>query len=337
MEHVDCPSFTTKRAMSFSTVFYRVFVLTVGMTSIGCASLRSHPSARVAGSPRATEAARPAPAERADAAPTYPVHQELDVVYGRGGEEELRLDLFVPKQVSGPLPALVILHGGGWAKGSHEAFRPIASAFAAHGYVTATVGYRFAPRHAFPAQIHDAKCAVRWLRANAERYQIDRDHVGALGFSAGAHLALLLGLTEAKDGLEGDGGNAEQSSRVQAVINVSGPTDLTRPGWSPPIEGAIADFMGGGRQQIANAYWTASPLAYVHRGAPPVLTIHGTDDPVVPYEQAQLLQASLRKAKVSARLIPLHGKGHGDNWTPQNMQRCKTAILEFLDANLRPR
>jgi acetyl esterase/lipase len=330
--------------MSLSTLSFRVLILIFGMTSFGCASLRSRfadarPSSRPP-SPATAPAERTspppsAPTERTAATP--PIRQELDVVYCRAGGEDVQLDLFVPKDASGPLPALVLLHGGGWAKGSYQLFRPLASDFAAHGYVVAAVGYRLAPRHKFPAQIQDAKCAVRWLRANAQRYHIDSDHLGALGFSAGGHLALLLGLTEATDGLEGDGGNLEQSSRVQAVVSVSGPTDLTRPGWAPAIDGVIADLMGGSRQQLTDAYRAASPLFYVRRGAAPVLAIHGTDDPVVPYEQAQLLHASLRKANVSSRLVSLHGKDHGENWTPQNTERNKATILAFFDANLRKR
>jgi acetyl esterase/lipase len=263
------------------------------------------------------------------------VREELDVVYGHAGGEDLQLDLYAPKDMSGPLPAVVILHGGGWAKGSHELFRPLAGALAAHGYVTASVGYRLAPRHKFPAQIQDVKCAVRWLRANAQRCQIDSDRIGVLGFSAGAHLALLLGLTEASDGLEGDGGNAEQSSRVQAVVNISGPTDLTRPDWPDATKAIIFDFMGGSREQLPGLYRAASPLAYVHRGAPPVLTIHGTDDSVVPYEQAKLLHTALRRARVSSRLEPLHGKDHGENGTSENQTRIAAKIREFLDTNLR--
>jgi acetyl esterase/lipase len=265
------------------------------------------------------------------------VREELDVVYGRGGDEDLQLDIYAPKDGPGPFPAVVVLHGGGWAKGSHELFRPLAGALAAHGYVAATVGYRLAPRHKFPAQIQDVKCAVRWLRANAARYQIDSERIGALGFSAGAHLALLLGLTQAKDGLEGDGGNPEQSSQIQAVINISGPTDLTRPDWPEATRAIIFDWLGGSREQIPGVYWAASPLAYVHRGAPPVLTIHGTEDPVVPYEQAKLLHAALRRAKVSSRLEPLHGKDHGENWTAENQKHNATAILAFLDNQLRQR
>jgi acetyl esterase/lipase len=265
----------------------------------------------------------------------HPVREELDVVYGHAGGEDLQLDLFAPKDVAGPFPAVVILHGGGWAKGSHEYFRPLAGALASRGYVAASVGYRLAPRHKYPAQIQDVKCAVRWLRANAERCQIDRERLAALGFSAGGHLALLLGLTQAKDGLEGEGGNPEQSSQVQAVINLSGPTDLTRPEWPEVTRAILFDLFGGSSEQMPDAYRSASPVTYVHRGAPPVLTIHGTTDPIVPYEQAQLLHTALRKAKVNSRLIPFHGKNHGENWTMKDQQRMATAILDFLDHNLR--
>jgi acetyl esterase/lipase len=319
-------------AMSLSL---RTLILAIGMASFGCASLRSRSADSRLSSTSAP--ARPRLLERAPApAPViHPVSEQLDVIYGHAGGEDLQLDLFAPKDASGPVPAVVIFHGGGWASGNHELFRPLAGAVAAHGYVAATVGYRMAPRHKFPAQIQDAKCAVRWLRANAGRYPIDGEHIGALGFSAGAHLALLLGLTEAKDGLEGDGGNAEQSSSVQAVINISGPTDLTSPEWPDATKAVIFDFVGGSRAQLAGMYRAASPIAYVHRGAPPVLTIHGTADSVVPYEQAELLHTALRKARVPSRLTPLHGKDHGDNWSAKEQQRNATLILDFLDKNLR--
>ena len=257
------------------------------------------------------------------------------MVYSHAGGEDLQLDVFAPKDAAGPLPAVVILHGGGWTKGSHDLLRPLAGILAAQGYVATSVGYRMAPRHKFPAQIHDVKCAVRWLRANADRYQIDRQRIGVLGFSAGAHLALLLGLTEASDGLEGEGGNAEQSSRVQAVINVSGPTDLTRPEWPETTRAVIFDLLGGSRELIPGTYRAASPLTYVHRGAPPVLTIHGTADPMVPYEQAKLLHTALRRARVNSRLELLHGQDHGDSWTSENQKHCAAVIRAFLDTNLR--
>jgi acetyl esterase/lipase len=257
------------------------------------------------------------------------------VVYGHAGGEELQLDLYAPKDASGPLPAVLIFHGGGWSSGSREQMRPLAAVLASQGYVAATVDYRLAPRHKFPAQIQDAKCSVRWLRANAQRYQIDSERMGALGFSAGAHLVLLLGLTQDKDGMEGEEGNPEQSSRIQAVINIAGPADLARPEWPDSTRRLIYDFLGGTREQIPGTYRAASPLAYIHRGAPPVLTIHGTADPVVPYEQAELLHVALRKAKVSSRLTTLHGKDHGENWSDKEQERNAKTILAFLDTNLR--
>ena len=319
--------------MSLSAVFRCALILTIGMASLGCASLRS----RSADHRPTSASAQPRQSEPAPAPTVHPVREELDVVYCHAGGEDLQLDLYAPKDVPGPLPAVVILHGGGWTKGSHEQLRPLAGILAGQGYVAASVGYRLAPRHKFPAQIQDVKCAVRWLRANAERYQIDSERIGVLGFSAGAHLALLLGLTQASDGLEGDGGNAEQSSRVQAVVNFFGPTDLTRPEWPPATRALIFDLLGGSREQIPGVYRAASPVSYVHRGAPPVLTLHGTADPVVPYEQAKLLHTALRRARVSSRLEPVHGKGHGDNWTSESQTRHVALIREFLDTNLRQR
>jgi acetyl esterase/lipase len=311
----------------------RALVLAIGMASFGCASLRSRSAD---GRPLpAPSPARPAQPDRAALTAIYPIREELDVVYGHAGGEDLQLDLYTPKDAPGPFPAVVLLHGGGWVAGSHDQLRPLAGALASQGYVTATVGYRMVPRHRFPAQIQDAKCSVRWLRANAQRYRIDSERIGALGFSAGAHLALLLGMTDAQDGLEGNGGNPAQSSGVQAVINISGPTDLTRPAWPDATQLILADFLGGNREQLPGLYRAASPVAYVRRGAPPVLTIHGTADSVVPYEQAQLLHSALRKARVRSQLTTLHGKGHGDNWSDKEQQRNATAILAFLDTNLR--
>jgi acetyl esterase/lipase len=231
----------------------------------------------------------------------------------------------------------VILHGGGWTKGCKEDLRFVARGFSERGYVAMTVSYRLAPQHKFPAPLNDAKCAVRWLRAHAAGYRVDPDRVGVMGFSAGAHLALLMGVTEPTDGLEGDGGYPEQSSRVQAVVNLMGPTDLHRGGWPAVTDQLLADLLGGGRDQIPAAYWAASPVAYVHRGAAPVLTFHGTNDPLVPYDQAKVLHASLRQARVSSRLETIKGKGHGEDWTRDELVHNVAIIQEFLDKTLAAR
>jgi acetyl esterase/lipase len=265
------------------------------------------------------------------------VREELDVVYSHAGGEDQQLDIYAPKDAPGPFPAVLLLHGGGWAKGSHDLLRPLAGALAMQGYVAVSVGYRLAPRHKYPAQVHDVKCAVRWLRANAGRYAIDGERIGVIGGSAGAHLALMLGMTEAKDGLEGDGGHPEQSSSVQAVVDICGPTDLTRPEWPDITKPILFDWIGGSPEQMPEVYRAASPIIYVHRGAAPVLIIHGTADGMVPYEQAKLLHTALRRAKVPARLEPVHGKGHGEDWTTEINNRNAQLIREFLEQYLRPR
>jgi acetyl esterase/lipase len=286
---------------------------------------------------------KPAAPVLGPAAPTIPavssiqVREELNIVYGKGGGESLKLDLYAPSHQSGPVPAVVFIHGGAWSGGCKEDLTGSARAFAARGYVTVTVNYRLAPRHKWPAQIHDVKCAVRWLRANADRYHIDPDCIAASGNSAGGHLALLLGLTGPHDGFEGEGGHATQSSSVRAVVNLAGPTDLTRPGWSPIIENMIANWLGGSPKEAPTAYWGASPVSYARPGAPPVLTIHGTEDPVVPYEQARLLDTALHEARDSSLLEPLTKKGHFVDWNREDWQHCETVIADFLDRHLRKR
>jgi acetyl esterase/lipase len=151
---------------------------------------------------------------------------QKDVVYGHAEGVDLKLDLGKPPAGGPPVPALVFIHGGAWQVGSKDTFEPLVRQFADNGYVTASVEYRLAPAHKWPAQIEDVKCAVRYLRAHAKELNIIPDKIGAAGDSAGGHLSLLLGLMDPKDGLEGTGGNPEQSSKVQAVVNFYGPTDM---------------------------------------------------------------------------------------------------------------
>src|SRR6476660_6294538 len=154
---------------------------------------------------------------RAKAPPEPPagVKYEKDIEFGTGGETKLKLDTARPEKADKRLPCIVVIHGGGWRGGNFKVHVPQIFDFAKLGYVSATVQYRLVPVGRWPAQIEDVKCAVRYLRANAEKYGIDKNRLGAIGFSAGAHLSLLLGTMDAKDGLEGSGGNPEQSSKVQ--------------------------------------------------------------------------------------------------------------------------
>ena len=135
------------------------------------------------------------------------VQIERDIVYGHGGDLELHLDLARPRELDGLLPAILFMHGGGWSKGNRQAGEAGTMLLAKQGYVAATISYRLAPAACFPAQLHDCKTAVRWLRANASTYGIDADHVGAAGHSAGGHLAALLALTPNQLEFEGVGGH----------------------------------------------------------------------------------------------------------------------------------
>ncbi len=144
--------------------------------------------------------------------------------YVPGGHERQKLDLYLPEKADGPLPVIVWVHGGGWQKGSKDNSPGIF--LAAKGFAVASVGYRLSQHALFPAQIEDCKAAIRWLRANAKKYNFDPDHVGAWGGSAGGHLVALLGTTGGMKELEGKDGNLDQSSKVQCVLDWYGPTDF---------------------------------------------------------------------------------------------------------------
>ncbi|MDQ2805992.1 MAG: alpha/beta hydrolase [Chloroflexota bacterium] len=153
-----------------------------------------------------------------------------NLTYCRGGAADLKLDLYLPQPLEGrPAPVAVYLHGGGWQDGDKTWIGRIlpATALTTRGYAVAAVDYRLAPRYPWPAPINDAKCALRFLRSHAAQYQIDPDHIGVWGDSAGGHLAALLGLAGPTAGLEGDGGWPGVSSAVQAVVTMSAPTDYT--------------------------------------------------------------------------------------------------------------
>ena len=150
-----------------------------------------------------------------------------DIEYGRVGERSLTLDLYRPKQIDKPVPALVFIHGGGWEKGKKNDYRFYCIRYAQRGYVVATISYRLTGEAPFPAAVNDAKCAIRWLRANAEQYGADPEKIGVLGGSAGGHLSMMVGYSSDVLELEGDGGHEDVSSRVQAVVKLYGPTALT--------------------------------------------------------------------------------------------------------------
>jgi acetyl esterase/lipase len=178
------------------------------------------------------------------------------------------------------------------------------------GYVVASINYRLSQDAKFPAQIEDCKAAVRWLRAHAKDYKIDRDRVIAWGDSAGGHLASLLGTTGDAD--EWEPGPPAESGRVQAVIDWYGRADLTRVCMDPAMaEHAVAHLIGGSGQGVYQLAWKASPIAHVSTDDPPFLIMHGEVDSTVPLQQSEAFAAALKKADVPVMLVVLKGVGHG--------------------------
>ncbi|HZF00204.1 MAG TPA: alpha/beta hydrolase [Planctomycetota bacterium] len=258
---------------------------------------------------------------------------EADVVYGKGGDVDLRLNIGRPKESSGPLPCIVLIHGGGWAAGNKNGHNQQVHDFVQKGYVSATIHYRFAPKFVFPAQVEDVKCAIRFLRANAEKYGIDKARIGAVGFSAGAHLSMMLGAMDKADGFEGEGGNPDESSKVNAVVAFFGPTDFTTDDWPERTVPILNGFLGGTKAEKADAYKKASPITYVNAGDAPMLLLQGTKDILVPWQQATSMGDALTKADVYGRVELILGAGHG--WGGAELQRTADETIAFFDQFLK--
>ena len=242
-------------------------------------------------------------------APTF-----ANVPYARAGGHDLLLDLYLPgKAGSGRgRPVLIFLHGGGWRLGNKSTeVERVTELVGQTGYALASVNYRLSNEGRFPTQLLDCKAAVRWLRANAGRYGLDPRRIGVIGFSAGGHLASLLGTTGGVAKLEDPGeGSPGQSSRVQAVVDVSGPVDLNIPTSSLIGKLAVLGELGSPASSKPDLVREANPSLYVHAGDPPFLIIQGDNDGLVTPAHAQQLYASLRAKEVPATLLVVTRGGH---------------------------
>ncbi len=232
--------------------------------------------------------------------------------YGPHGEGNL-LDLYLPPRSSTPFPVIVWIHGGGWMLGAKEHWPAIC--LVDKGFAVASINYRLTDEAIYPAQIHDCKAAVRWLRTNAKKLKLDPERIGAWGSSAGGHLAALLGTSSDVAELEGTQKRSAISSRVQAVCDWCGPTDLEKfspfqasfPGQPPDCpEQIVTKLLGGPVGQRKALTARANPITYASKKSPPFLIMHGDRDELVPFAQSKLLEAALREAgaKVEFRAIP---------------------------------
>ena len=262
------------------------------------------------------------------------VQVHRDVEYAQVGDVKLLLDVYVPAEPAGPLPAVVWVHGGGWRGGDKRGCPAVN--MTAGGYVIASINYRLSDVAIFPAQIQDCKAAIRHLRANADKYRIDPKRIGAWGPSAGGHLVALLGTSGGAAKLEGEGGNADQSSRVQAVCDWFGPTDLTKltfPAGSPyRRHNPVTLLLGGPASEKRQLADMANPVRYVSKDDPPFLIMHGDRDAAVPISQSVLLHEALKKAGVETTLYVVKGGGHGFGGPA-----IGAMVAGFFDKHLKPR
>lgn len=262
------------------------------------------------------------------------VRIERDIVYGAEQPERQNLDLFVPKNADKPLPLVVWIHGGAWMMGNK---RPNpAVRLLDNGFAVAGIHYRFSTTAKFPAQIYDCKAAIRWLRANADKYGIDPNHIGVWGASAGGHLAALLGTTNDNEYLEGSVGNyPDVSSAVQAVVDWFGPSDFFtmpigrrqfRPGEDPELL-----LFGGRVSEKRDLAELAGPFHHADESDVPFLIMHGDLDNLVPLAQSQALHEKLKAAGVDSTLIVMEGKGHGFGGGPEVFE----PVEEFFERTLK--
>ena len=277
-------------------------------------------------------------------AAVHPAHAELTipdtVLFERGvefsnaDEQHLQLDIARPKNGEGPFPAIVCIHGGGFRAGTRDGYDAMCVTLAEKGYVAITVTYRLAPAYQFPAAVHDCKAAVRWLRANAAKYHVDPARIGAMGGSAGGHLALFLGVTARVPRFEA-GGHLDQSSAVKAVVSYAGPTDFTK-SYAKSVDAAevLPLFFGGDLSTKLRRHIVGSPLNWVTPEAAPTLCIHGTADNYVAFEQAQWIVDRLKASGVEAELLPFAGAGHG--LKGEDAQKADAAMIAFFDRHLKP-
>jgi len=262
---------------------------------------------------------------------------ELDVTYCTMNGLPQKMDIYYPTS-GGPWPVLMYVHGGSWYQGDKaegEGWRGMNE----QGFLVVSVNYRLGDYQTkFPAMLEDVKCAVRYLRAHASDYNIDPDHIGAIGASAGGHLVALLGTTDESAGWD-VGEYLERSSRVQAVISMAGIADFTS-NIPSGLNGSIYYAFGklAGKDTPENI--AASPITYITPDDPPFLILHGDRDGVVPLEQAKILNQKLTEANVSNKFVIVEGGDHGlisptGGETNPSADIINQMVMEFLEENLK--
>lgn len=263
---------------------------------------------------------------------------EIGVVYSQTPSQDLRADIYIPAGLEDDarVPAILIVHGGGWSRGTRAGFAEVAlgQRFAKEGFVAVSIDYRLVRDgengeivNQWPAAIDDCRQAVRWLRENASRFHINPERIGAIGGSAGGHLVSLLGTTDAAR-------PGETSTRVQAVVDVFGPADLVGDFSQIPYKGFSAQVLIDrlvGQENEANKI-DASPIRHIDDQTPPFLIFHGSDDPLVPVDQSRRFHAALKEAGREVEYIEYEGERH--SLSPENFEDALKRAMAFFKRTL---
>lgn len=264
-----------------------------------------------------------------------------DIPYADNDNRRQALDLYLPKQPTEgkPLPVIVWIHGGAWLAGDRASgFGQLRTFVQSGDYAGVSVGYRLTDEASWPAQIDDCKAAIRWIRGNAKKYNLDPDRIGVWGSSAGGHLVAMLGTSGGVESLEGKLGSfADQSSRVTCVVDFFGPAELLTMGDSPSsldhnaARSPESLLVGGTLQETKEVAKNASPVTYVSKDDPPFLIVHGDKDMTVPYDQSVRFNELLKQATVDTTLITIEGAGHGGFAS----RTLNDRVRAFFDKHLR--
>ncbi|MBK9715913.1 MAG: alpha/beta hydrolase [Kouleothrix sp.] len=257
-----------------------------------------------------------------------------DVAYHLVDDTTLMVEIIRPDPVpAAPMPAIIYIHGGAWMYGDRTVNR---NAFlAAQGFFTVSIDYRSSLQAIFPAQLDDAKTAVRWLRSHAAQYHIDPQRIGIWGHSAGAHLAALVGVSGHLPAIAETIGPNEPSSRVQAVATLACPTDfLQMGGWHEAPDSPEAQLVGGPIRERVNVVHMANPITYVQPAAPPFLLMHGECDEIVPIAQSELLAHALRAAGNAVTLIAIPDAGHNFGEDEASWAEAQRQVVAFFRKEL---
>ncbi|MEQ1828119.1 MAG: alpha/beta hydrolase [Pirellula sp.] len=258
---------------------------------------------------------------------------EKAISYLPEGRSE-KADLYSPRKNEAGVkyPGVIIIHGGGWTGGKRDAAREIniGTTLASHGYVCLSIDYYLhdpkSDQLCWPQNLHDCKTAVRWMRANATKLHLDSDRIGVIGGSAGGHLSSMVGVTKSADGLDPVGPYGEHSCSVSCVVDLYGPTDVTK--WKD------IEALRQRRDQAPELYRAFSVLSYLDKDDPPFLILHGTADSTVDVSQSEILAEALKKVGVEHQLEIIDGAPHTFHLQPKQRD-LRPLVLQFFDKHLK--